>query len=308
MIKITESNDLNQLYPYYMNKTLKDKTFVLLSSEDFMRMVKKGFARVSQEGLNINGFMIWHMREKQCYITMLIGDSIEIKNSLLEAFESNLRKDGQTNEILIHFMNPISLAWYPKKNVVHPCYQGVLLDEENFELYQHHAYLVHSIQDTYYRELSSFVIPDDVISHLKLNEKDGIEIAFYDTQKHKGLIEFTEDIHAPHWRDVILDNEKAEHVLPLLVALKHNQVIGFTGPLKVEPNGRGYFAGIGILESERGKKIGKTLFFMLCQRLKEMGASYMTLYTGNQNPARFIYLDAGFKVLKSFATMKKTIK
>ena len=91
MIKINEINDLNQLYQYYMKKTLEDKTFVLLSSEDFLRMVKKGFARVSQEGLNINGFMIWHMREKQCYITMLIGDSLEIKNGLLEAFESIIR-------------------------------------------------------------------------------------------------------------------------------------------------------------------------------------------------------------------------
>jgi len=308
MIKINEISDLSQLYLYYMNKTLKDKTFVLLSSEDFMRMVKKGVARVSQEGLNINGIMIWHLFEKQCFITMLFGDSKEIKIDLLEAFESQIRNNGQTNEILIHFMNPISLAWYPKMNVVHPCYQGVLVDEENFELYQQHEYLVHSIQDTYYRDLSSFVIPDGVIDHLNFNEQDGIEIAFYDARKHQGLIEFTGNIHAPHWKEVILNNEKADHVLPLLVALKHKKVIGFTGPLKVEPNGRGYFAGIGVLESERGKKIGKTLFFMLCQRLKEMGASYMTLYTGNQNPARFIYLDAGFKVLKSFATMKKTIK
>ena len=31
------------------------------------------------------------------------------------------------------------------------------------------------------------------------------------------------------------------------------------------------------------------------------------LYTGRDNPAKYIYLSAGFNVLKSFSTIKKLI-
>jgi hypothetical protein len=39
-----------------------------------------------------------------------------------------------------------------------------------------------------------------------------------------------------------------------------------------------------------------------------MGASYMTFFTGLDNPARYIYLGAGFQVAQSFADMKKDLK
>ena len=44
------------------------------------------------------------------------------------------------------------------------------------------------------------------------------------------------------------------------------------------------------------------------KHLKEMGASYMTFFTGLDNPARYIYLGAGFQVAQSFADMKKELK
>ena len=289
-------------------KILKDEIFVLLSLSDFTEIINDGFSFLNQDHGEINGLMIGNMIELKCYITMLIGDTLLIKENLLNTFESHIQLNHQVHEMTIHFMNPVSLPWYPKKNIVHPCYPGVELNEENYELYLSHGYLVHSIQDIYYLNLSSFRISDKVLDQFNKNKSRDIEIALYDTNKHTGLNAFAEDIQAPHWKDVILNNQNANPVLPLLVALKENSVIGFTGPLKVESNGRGYFAGIGILESERGQKIGKTLFFMLCQELKNMGATYMTLYTGNLNPARFIYLDAGFKILKSFATMKKVLK
>lgn len=308
MIRPLETNDITPLYQYYKNKTLQDETFVLLSAFDFTEIVENGFVLCNQESNQIRGFIIGHIRENQCFITMLLGDDLDIKNNLLTSLESAIRKNNQINELLIHFMNPVSLAWYPRKHIVHPCYQGVALDEENYNLYLNHQFIIQSIQNTYYRKLSSFELPEDVVKQLSHHILGGIAISFYDAKIHQGLIEFTDEIHAPHWKDVIMKNDMDPFVLPLLVALKNNNVVGFTGPLKVESNGRGYFAGIGVLEKERGQKIGKILFFMLCQSLKKMGASYMTLYTGNNNPARFIYLQAGFEVVKSFATMKKIIK
>ena len=85
----------------------------------------------------------------------------------------------------------------------------------------------------------------------------------------------------------------------------HNEVVGFTGPLRKENNGRGYFAGIGVLSSHQGKKLGKTLFYRLCEELKLLGSDYMTLFTGRNNNAKYIYKQAGFEVVKSFMILKK---
>ena len=53
---------------------------------------------------------------------------------------------------------------------------------------------------------------------------------------------------------------------------------------------------------------GGVLFSVLCRSLKEIGASYMTLFTGETNPARYIYQSAGFKIVKTWADMEKKIK
>ncbi|HIX29130.1 MAG TPA: GNAT family N-acetyltransferase, partial [Candidatus Blautia stercoravium] len=82
-------------------------------------------------------------------------------------------------------------------------------------------------------------------------------------------------------------------------------VCGFTGPLDVEKKGRGYFAGIAVDESVRGKGVAKILFCELCMGLKEQGASFKTLFTGEKNPARNIYEAAGFQIVKSWANMRK---
>ena len=49
------------------------------------------------------------------------------------------------------------------------------------------------------------------------------------------------------------------------------------------------------------------LFSELCFGLRELGAGYMTLFTGENNPARRIYETAGFIIVKSWANMKKQI-
>lgn len=304
MTRILKHMDLEKLYRYYQEKTLFDKTFVLLEKSSFFKIVEQGFLAIEENDSQISGFILSHIKDEKSYITILYGESIYIKSTLLDFYDHQMIMKG-TKESLIHFFNPISLSWYPLEGITHPCYQGVLLDSEMYDFYLENHYISNSIQDTYYLDLNTFKMPENIINQIKMNQSEGFEIAFYDPKKHTKINEFTDDINAPHWKSVILNNLNQENPLPLLVALKHNQVIGFTGPLKVEESKRGFFAGIGVLETERGKKIGKTLFFMLCQTLKDMGSSYMTLYTGRDNLARFIYLSAGFQVVKSFSTMKK---
>lgn len=74
-----------------------------------------------------------------------------------------------------------------------------------------------------------------------------------------------------------------------------------------EPTGRGHLDGICVDPETRGGGLGKALFCMLCEYSKHNGAKYMTFFTGLDNPARRIYLFAGFKIAQSFADMKKDL-
>ena len=75
-----------------------------------------------------------------------------------------------------------------------------------------------------------------------------------------------------------------------------------------EPSGRAHFDGIATDPNVRGVGLGKALFCTLCQYSKEHGSKFMTFFTGLDNLARNIYLYAGFKIVQTFAIMKKELK
>ena len=95
--------------------------------------------------------------------------------------------------------------------------------------------------------------------------------------------------------------------LPLLVGLSGSTVAGFTGPVRPEPCGRGYFAGIAVGPQWRGHGLGKLLFYRLLQAEQAAGARYMTLFTGVDNPAGRMYRKAGFRDVRTFAAMEKEL-
>ena len=93
----------------------------------------------------------------------------------------------------------------------------------------------------------------------------------------------------------------------MLVVVKNNKILGWTGPLFTTNSKRGYFAGIGIHPNIQGLGIGSSLFSELIYQSKINGSQFMSLFTGSENPARNIYLKAGFKIVKSFAVLRKEI-
>ena len=93
-----------------------------------------------------------------------------------------------------------------------------------------------------------------------------------------------------------------------MIAEKDGEILGWTGPIRTQPSGRGYFAGIGVHPKTQGRGLGKSLFCHLCDESRKNGAQFMTFFTGKDNPARNIYLSAGFKIVQSFAVMEKTLK
>ncbi len=291
--------DLTELYEYYQDYLQMKTKLVLLDKEDFLKkIIEEKIVFVSKD-MCINGFLSANLVGDRAYVTLVFGNE-DVQEELIKTLEETVVSIG-IFEIWFHFFNPTNLAWYPKPNIIHPGIQGVILDSILYQILRQLGYTDNSYQQTFYQDLKEFDMSDYSFKPSRFR------IDFYDSSKHQGLTDFARKIGVKSWHDEIMYNQNLEKPLPLLVALDENLVVGFTGPLKVESNGRGYFAGIGILEEYRKNGIGKLLFYNLCQELKNLGSKYMTFFTGTTNPARYIYLSAGFHIVETFVTMKKNI-
>ena len=133
----------------------------------------------------------------------------------------------------------------------------------------------------------------------------GYHVERYDPRQHVGLEEMVAALDNTMWSEEIPAAGKSG--MDLLVGLKGNVCAGFTGPVYPEKTGRGYFAGLGVAPQFEGHGLGTLLFYRLLEREKQAGAKYMSLFTGEDNHARFIYLNAGFRVVRTFGVMLKEL-
>ena len=154
-------------------------------------------------------------------------------------------------------------------------------------------------------DLSDFRTPDRVEEKALRMAREGYTVARYDPALHTGLEEMVASLENPMWSAEIPAAGKSG--MELLVGLQGNTCAGFTGPIYPEETGRGYFAGIGVAPSYEGNGLGTLLFYRLLQREKEAGARYMSLFTGENNHAKQIYLGAGFRVVRKFGVMLKEL-
>ena len=93
----------------------------------------------------------------------------------------------------------------------------------------------------------------------------------------------------------------------MLVGLSGHTCAGFTGPIYPEETGRGYFAGIGVAPQYGRHGLGTLLFYRLLEQEQAAGAKYMSLFTGQTNPAKQIYSGAGFREVRTFGVMLKEL-
>ncbi|GKX29733.1 hypothetical protein SH1V18_22130 [Vallitalea longa] len=264
-----------------------------------------GFSNGSYKEESIQGYITFVLIRKE-YRFQGIG------NKLLEAVEDKLLKigKGRITRFDILFFNPINLEWFvPRTNGHdHPNAPGVDVSLGGYIFFKNNGYRDVAYENSYYRELENFEFSDKIHRKiLELKQKD-ITITYYDRDKHHGLNELFDDFNNELWRETIMKNVNEQNGgKPVLIVEHKGKVCGFTGPLYVQPSGRGYFAGIGIHSDYRKLGAGKVLFSYLCKSLKDQGASFMTLFTGEKNPARNIYESAGFKIIKTWADMRKEI-
>jgi len=294
-------HDLKAIYAFYQTKAERHTPFVVLREPEFLEVYRDAVMLVHRQE-EVDGLLIGSLTTDKAYLSFCLGAD-DVRRRLIERFETLVRESGLTS-IWIHFFNPILTAWWVKPGVTHPMYQGVELDGVDHRFYASLGYRDHSMQETYYRTLSDWVPSDAITARLEQERANGLVVCISDATHRDALMVFANEVGHPGWQRAILDH--LDH--PFVIALAGERVVGFAGPLWVEPTGRGYFAGIGVLERYRGHGLGKGLFQMLLWWHQEHGASYMTLFTGRDNPAGRIYLEQGFEIVKRFMTLKKELK
>lgn len=248
----------------------------------------------------------------KAYITILLVDPNHqqqgIGTTLLQHLEHQilvLSPDTEHFDIVFH--NPVSLSWTSSKHPypTHPMLPGVPARKPLMQFFATQGYEKFATQELYYRDIHNHEMRDHILAKEHALATNDIKIVFYDSKVHSGLEELFNDLGSISWKETVMNGLKKEY--PLLVVTKKDRVIGFAGPLYVEDSGRGYFAGIGVHKTERNQGIASVLFARLCHSLSKMNGSYMTLFTGTNNPAKYIYLKEGFQVIHTFVNYRKKV-
>lgn len=231
-----------------------------------------------------------------------------IGEKILSFIESYFKNNGCKVSLAYGYL-PSCYAWYVPRTDKHdhPCAPGIRINSNEYFFLLHHRYEISGIQDAFHLNLCDYEISDKIKDVLEENKKLGITIEIYDPKKHKGLEEFYKELNIYDFEKVIRENLALDKPYPFLVVVKDGMVKGWTGAIWNEESGRGHFDGIAILESVRGLGLGKALFSLLAKNSKDNGAKFMTFYTGQNNFARYIYMGAGFKIVQSFAIMRKEL-
>lgn len=232
------------------------------------------------------------------------GYGTKILNELINYLKTNNKK-----YIRQLFFSPISLEWRVNNtnNHIHPNTPAVLYNSEYyFFLINNGFYINGDNQNAYYLNIENFKLNDKLLKIENDNLKDGYKIEIYNKEVHYGEEELFNDLNNIPWLNAFRHNVLNENY-PMLVVVKENKILGWTGPIYTKENKRGYFSGIGISPKVRSKGLGALLFNKLIVELKNIGAIYMTLFTGENNSAKYIYEKAGFKIVNTFAILRKDI-
>lgn len=247
------------------------------------------------------------------YVTFVLVDPAHrrqgIGSRLLAALETRLREFPTVTKIMLNFFNPVNLEWFipgtPGHD--HPNAPGVDARSPALPFFLKNGYVETARQYSYYRLLADFEYSQKIAERARKLAEQGTTVTYYDPAVHHGLNELFDDLGNEDWREKVMSDVNSPNPHPLLIVQRGGRVGGFAGPLYVQESGRGYFAGIGVHSEFRGGGAGSVLFSALCQGLKDMGATFMSLFTGKNNVARTIYESAGFEVVHEWACMRKDL-
>ncbi|WP_058302064.1 GNAT family N-acetyltransferase [Gorillibacterium timonense] len=244
------------------------------------------------------------------YLTCIVLDE-EIRTdehyaTLLDDIEARFRILGKKQADVL-FFNPMRLPWYipDTSGHEHNNAPGVPAGSALHSFLLSRGYAERARECGMHLPLADFRMSDDILKKEEQVAEAGYTVELYDPKRHSQLEEMLTKLGNAAWESEI--SRCAAEGIPFLVAAQNGQAAGFAGPVIREPNGRGYFTGIGVDPEHEGRGLGTLLFHKLCEAFQQIGANYMSLFTGSQNPALRIYEKAGFRTVRQFAIMRREL-
>ena len=294
-------------------RRLTDVSFVdlFLSNPYFDR--EATFVMLDEEG-HVQGFACGctgddlPLGKEAGYITCIVLDGAVQNDAsyrfMVEALESRFQQLGKKQADCL-FFNPMMLPWIIPGTAGHEHNNapGVPEGSAQHDFLLNYGYVERAQECGMYMPLAEFRIPEEIRAKESKAEGDGYRVELLDLSKHRGLEEMLDRLDNPLWREQI--PRYAAQGIPVMIAAYQRNAAGFAGPIIRESGGRAFFIGIGVHPQHEGHGLGSVLFFKMCEAFQQIGADYMSLFTGSNNPAKRIYEKAGYQTVKRFAIMRR---
>ena len=231
-----------------------------------------------------------------------------VGSALLAAFESRFAAMGKKS-FAVSSLCPINLDWVIPGTPGHEHNNMPGIDEEcmGFGFLKKHGYAVAVREVAMYLNLAQYEKKPEVEQRRAQLAAEGIVAGVYDPAQQAEFDGMCDRVGSEYWRQVLREETAKAHPRPILAAVHDGHIVGFTGPVDRQENGRGWFTGICTDPLYEKRGIAGVLFNDLMGEFIKVGAAYSTLFTGTENHAQRLYLKTGFKPARYFAIMKKAI-
>ena len=231
-----------------------------------------------------------------------------VGSALLAAFEAHFAAMGK-KAFAVSSLCPINLDWVIPGTPGHEHNNMPGIDEEclGFEFLKKRGYAVAVREVAMYLNLAEYAPKPEVEARRAALAAEGITVGVYDVAQHAEFDGMCDRVGSEYWRQVLREETAKENPRPILAAVTDGHMVGFTGPVDKQENGRGWFTGICTDPLYEKRGIAGVLFNDLMGQFIKVGAAYSTLFTGTENHAQRLYLKTGFKPARYFAIMKKAI-
>ena len=264
------------------------------------------------------------------YLTMiLVHPDHRLKGvgtALITRVKELRRELGKPN-ITVTDMNPVRLTWLiPGANGHdHNNAPGVHEDGAGYPFLLKQGFEARMHEVAMYVDLSTYRWNPELDGIIEQLKAEGIFVGVWQPGMGEEYDGMCDRVGSEYWRNVLkqeiaawhedrpnsdsdlwVDGLKPEGPRPILVAMKDDHIIGFTGPVGRQQSGRGWFTGICVDPNFGGRSIGTVLFNMLMVEFKKVGAGFSSLFTGTENHAQKIYRRAGFEPRAQWAVMRYT--
>ncbi|MDO5022838.1 MAG: GNAT family N-acetyltransferase [Eubacteriales bacterium] len=329
-IFINKDSNIIKAHRIFIDSINQNEVLYLpLSEEIFSDICKNSLFLSAENNGELSGFLIANVLDKKAFITLIFVKK-EFRNkgigTELIVELQRILQDKSCKELCINHLNPTELSWHiPKSPHTHNKIPGVFKESPALEFFIKNGFNITHEETAMYRDLTGFTLPEDIKNVIAALKNEGIvvgELKDFDIE-FDGLCD---RVQSEYWRASIaseiyahkhcignLDSHFwADDIAPtaprkILAATYNKHMVGFTGPVDLQKDGRGWFTGLCVDPKFGRRRIGETLFNLLLQAFTEEGAQFTSLFTGSTNPAKKIYLKAGLKPVAEFAALSKGI-